>query len=106
MRCDPSGERGFYKVQDRIICRCEEVLESEIRQAIRDGARTLTGVKLRTRAGMGLCQGKTCQRLVALILAEKTGQSASEMMPITHRAPCRPIKASTLLPEPTDASRR
>jgi NAD(P)H-nitrite reductase large subunit len=93
-------------VKDRIICRCEEVRESEIRQAIRDGARTLTGIKLRTRAGMGLCQGKTCQRLVAMILAEEAGQSLAEIVPITHRAPCRPIRASTFVVEGTDASGR
>ena len=81
---------------DRMICRCEEVFESEIRQAIRQGARTLTGIKLRTRAGMGLCQGKTCQRLVARILAEETGQPLSEILPITRRPPCRPIKAGAL----------
>ena len=52
---------------------------------------------------MGLCQGKTCQKLVARILAEETGQSIAEIMPITQRAPCRPIKASTLIAEPTDA---
>jgi bacterioferritin-associated ferredoxin len=91
-------------VEDRIICRCEEVRESEIRQAIRDGARTLTGIKLRTRAGMGLCQGKTCQRLVAMILAEETEQSPAEIMPITHRAPCRPVRVSTLVAEGADAT--
>jgi NAD(P)H-nitrite reductase large subunit len=102
MKYGASNEKGTNKVQDRIICRCEEVLESEIRQAIRDGARTLTGIKLRTRAGMGLCQGKTCQKLVARILAEETGQSISDIMPITQRAPCRPVKANTLVTEPTD----
>ena len=43
--------------KDLIICRCEEVTEGEIKKAIRSGARTITGIKRRTRAGMGLCQG-------------------------------------------------
>ena len=45
-----------------IICRCEEVSEGEILDAIHGilGARTLDGVKRRTRAGMGRCQSGFC----------------------------------------------
>ena len=58
-----------------IICRCETVTEAEIRQAIRRpvGARTIDGVKRRTRAGMGRCQGGFCCPRVAQILSEETG---------------------------------
>lgn len=79
-----------------LVCRCEEVTEEEIRQAIREGARTITGVKRRTRAGMGLCQGKTCQRLVARIIAEETGQKIEEIEPATDRPPVRPIPFGVL----------
>ena len=42
--------------QDKVfLCRCEEVTQEEIEEAIRDGATTLTGIKKRTHAGMGLC---------------------------------------------------
>ena len=61
------------KQDDIIICRCQEVTRQEILQAIADGAVTVDGVKKRTRAGMGLCQGKTCERLIARIVAEQTG---------------------------------
>ena len=45
-----------------IICRCEMVTEGEILDAIHRplGARSLDGVKLRTRAGMGRCQAGFC----------------------------------------------
>ncbi|MBE5842328.1 MAG: NAD(P)/FAD-dependent oxidoreductase [Butyrivibrio sp.] len=45
-----------------IICRCEMVTEGEILDAIHRplGARTLDGVKRRTRAGMGRCQAGFC----------------------------------------------
>ena len=58
-----------------IICRCETVTEAEIRAAIRRpvGARTIDGVKRRTRAGMGRCQGGFCMPRVADIIAEETG---------------------------------
>jgi len=44
----------------QIVCRCEQVTEREIIDAIQDGARTLDGLKFRTRAGMGRCQGGFC----------------------------------------------
>jgi NAD(P)H-nitrite reductase large subunit len=77
---------------DLIICRCEEVLRGEIRQAIAEGATTLVEIKWRTRAGMGLCQAKTCRRLVTQILAEQTGRPVAEIHPSTHRPPVRPVE--------------
>jgi len=43
-----------------VVCRCELVTEAEIHDAIVHGARTLDGLKFRTRAGMGRCQGGFC----------------------------------------------
>lgn len=79
-----------------LICRCEEVTEEEIRQAIRDGASDIAGVKRRTRAGMGLCQGHTCSKLVARIIAEETGKRLAEIQPATIRPPVRPVTAKAL----------
>ena len=58
-----------------IVCRCETVTEAEIRAAIRRpvGARSVDGVKRRTRAGMGRCQGGFCMPRVAAIISEETG---------------------------------
>ena len=77
---------------DLVICRCEEITRAEIKEAIRNGMRTLNGVKRITRAGMGLCQGQTCQRLVAQILSEELGISAAEIDPTTARGPVRPLR--------------
>jgi glycerol-3-phosphate dehydrogenase len=59
----------------RVICRCETVTEGEIVDAIRQpvGARTVDGVKRRTRAGMGRCQGGFCGPRVTQILARELG---------------------------------
>lgn len=59
----------------RVICRCETVTEGEIVAAIHApcGARTVDGVKRRTRAGMGRCQGGFCGPRVAAILARELG---------------------------------
>ena len=82
--------------EDILICRCKEVTKAEIIEAIRDGATTIDGVKRRTKAGMGLCQGKTCERLVAKIISEETGISMDKLLPSTKRIPVRPVKIGVI----------
>lgn len=82
--------------EDILICRCKEVTKAEIIEAIRDGATTIDGVKKRTKAGMGLCQGKTCERLVAKIISEETGISMDKLLPSTKRIPVRPVKIGVI----------
>ncbi len=58
----------------KIVCRCEGVTEGEILAALRQNpkARDLDGVKRRTRAQMGRCQGGFCMpRILELIAAEQ-----------------------------------
>ena len=57
----------------QLVCRCELVTEAEIVDAIDRGARTLDGVKFRTRAGMGRCQGGFCTWRCLELLAERRG---------------------------------
>ncbi len=61
------------KAYGRIICRCETITEGEILDAIHApaGARDVDGVKRRTRAGMGRCQGGFCGSKVVEILARE-----------------------------------
>ena len=60
-----------------IICRCEMVTEGEIIDAIRRplGAKSLDGVKRRTRAGMGRCQSGFCSPRTMEILARERDMS-------------------------------
>ena len=62
-----------------IICRCEKVTKAEIIEAIRNGATTIDGIKFRTRAGMGRCQGGYCTLKVMKILSEKLGIPFNEI---------------------------
>lgn len=64
-----------------VICRCETVTEGEIIDAIRRplGARTLDGVKRRTRAGMGRCQAGFCSPKVMEILSRELGIPLSQI---------------------------
>jgi len=59
----------------KIICRCETITEGEILRAIRTnpGARDLDGVKRRTRAQMGRCQGGFCGPQIVELLAKELG---------------------------------
>ena len=65
----------------RIICRCETITEGEIIDAIHApaGARDVDGVKRRTRAGMGRCQGGFCGSKVVEILARELGVEMNEI---------------------------
>ncbi len=58
-----------------VICRCETITEGEIVDAIHrvPGAKSLDGVKRRTRAGMGRCQGGFCSPRVMEILSRELG---------------------------------
>lgn len=59
----------------KIVCRCEGISEGEILDAIRSNppARDLDGVKRRTRAGMGRCQGGFCAPYVMELIAKEQG---------------------------------
>lgn len=64
-----------------MICRCEGISEGEILDAIHRpvGATTVDGVKRRTRAGMGRCQGGFCSPKVVAILARELGVEMEEI---------------------------
>lgn len=59
----------------KVVCRCETVTEGEILQAIRTnpGAKDLDGVKRRTRAQMGRCQGGFCGPQIVELLSRELG---------------------------------
>ena len=60
----------------RVVCRCEEVSEGEIVDAIGSAlpATGMDAIKRRTRAGMGRCHGGFCTPRVMEILARETGR--------------------------------
>lgn len=73
-----------------IICRCEEITYEEVIDAIKNGATTVDDVKRYIHTGTGLCQGKTCGRLIAQIIAKEL----NIQMPVSGnpRPPVRPIR--------------
>ena len=85
---------------DNIICRCEEITEQEIRDAIRQfDLKTVNDVKRLTGAGMGLCQGRSCEPLIRRIMAQETSRGINEVQPLGRRPPTKPIKLKALAKE-------
>ena len=82
--------------RDVIICRCEDVTYGEIVDAIDAGLRTTEEIKRVLRTGMGPCQGRTCSRLIARIIAEKTGAKIADVPYPVVRPPSRPVEIGTL----------
>ncbi len=77
-----------------IICRCEEVTLAQIDEAKRSGAGSVNELKLRTRAAMGACQGRTCLRLLATLCS---GTAEPPRDTATSRWPVRPVRFEALV---------
>ena len=80
----------------RIICRCEDVTEEEIIEAIHMGFDSLESLKRHLRVGTGPCQGRTCVPLIMGILARETGKRPDEIEVPTHRPPIKPVPVGAL----------
>ena len=65
----------------RIVCRCEQITEKEVIDALSNplGAKTLSSVKYRCRAGMGRCQGGFCTQHVVRIMEEQFNMSVKDI---------------------------
>jgi NAD(P)H-nitrite reductase large subunit len=79
-----------------LACRCMEISEHSVRDAIKKGANTVDAVKRATMAGMGLCQSKTCFNIIAGLISEETKIPLSQIRPMKIRVPVRPVKISSL----------
>ena len=80
------------------ICRCEEVSLEMIRDSVIElGATDARTVKLFTRCGMGMCQGRICGRSVTEIVTQLSGIEATSQERISSAA--RPIVSPILLGE-------
>jgi D-hydroxyproline dehydrogenase subunit alpha len=81
---------------DTIVCRCEDVSVQAVRAALADGEPTVRAVKIRTRAGMGCCQGRMCGYLVSRLIARHTGAGLDRIEPDSPRPPVKPIPLGAL----------
>ncbi len=81
---------------ETVVCRCESVTVREVKEALVDGDATVRGVKIRTRAGMGRCQGRMCSALIRQLIRRETGTPLGEILLDTPRAPIKPIPLHAL----------
>lgn len=81
---------------ETVLCRCEEVTAGRVRNDVRTyGADDLRSLKLLSRVGMGLCQGRICGHATATILAAETGREP-DLLPIVSRPIVTPVPLRTL----------
>ena len=77
-----------------LVCRCEDVTDHELLQAMAKGHTDIESVKRYTGFGTGWCQGKQCVVACARLLAQMTGRAPE--MPITPRPPLHPLPLGVL----------
>ena len=80
-----------------IICRCEEITKQQVVDAILEGITSVSGIRKRTRAGMGFCQGKSCGRQIKQLIMEHTDIPEEQLEPARIRPPVRPIPIQVVI---------
>lgn len=84
--------RLSWLTPDTIVCRCEEVTSQQIKTAVGQYQATdVKTVKLTTRCGMGLCQGRVCGHVVTALTATLSGRDPAEVGEFTSRPIVKPI---------------
>ena len=84
---------------ETLVCRCEGVTRAEIERAVACGYTHQLSLKLKTRTGMGLCQGRMCRPALAQLMARALGCSPAESGLYHPRAPVRPVPLKVLAGE-------
>jgi bacterioferritin-associated ferredoxin len=80
-----------------IVCRCEDVALEEIENLIASGVDDVEEIKRFLHVGMGPCQGKSCGRLIAKIVKDKTGKPVRESF--RARPPAVALRMGSILGE-------
>jgi len=73
--------------KNTIVCRCEDIAWTEVEAAVTGGITDPEELKRFLHVGMGPCQGRTCGRLTARIIAQKTGKDISNLKSTGQRPP-------------------
>lgn len=83
-------------MEKMIVCRCEEVSMEDLKETADKYKCSAREVKLRTRAAMGFCGGRTCRKAVDAVLEEATGEKPGNDVPLKVQPPVRPVSLSVL----------
>ncbi|SFF31621.1 NAD(P)/FAD-dependent oxidoreductase [Streptomyces mirabilis] len=91
---------------DTVVCRCEDVTAGALRQAAElTGSRGLRSLKLTTRAGLGLCQGRTCGRTVEDMLTGSNEPGLLDLGRTAHRPVAIPVRLGELAASTSTSNR-
>lgn len=79
-----------------LIDREENITAAQVRQAISEEAITINDVKRRTRAGMGISQGRDTEYVIARMIHAQAGVPLADLTPMTARPPTRLISLEAM----------
>ena len=81
---------------ETLLCRCEEISAGRVREEAALGCRDLNRLKVRTRAGMGPCQGRMCGLSMAEVMADEAGSEVDRIAFFRIRPPIKPVSLAEL----------
>ena len=92
---------GIYELATptTVVCPCEDVTVGQVVECLRRGLGDVNAIKSATRAGMGLCQGRSCARQVLALVARHLAKPMSELPGFTPRPPVRPVPLGLIADE-------
>lgn len=85
-----------------LLCRCESVTVESVSKLVASGVVDIGALKRSTRAGMGSCQGRYCQRHLASLIEEATGSMPKAEQLFEARLPAKPTAIGALIEEKPD----
>ncbi|WP_341771195.1 (2Fe-2S)-binding protein [Pseudomaricurvus hydrocarbonicus] len=96
---DPEDIPKTLLKDEAIVCKCEQVSVGDIHSMLTDNqfVSTASSLKLLTRAGMGLCQGRYCQHILVRLIAEQRNIPEQQVGPYTAQFPSKPLAVAKIL---------
>ncbi|ABY43842.1 MULTISPECIES: (2Fe-2S)-binding protein [Bacillus cereus group] len=77
--------------ENLIVCRCEEVTYGQLQSTIAEYNCSARELKLRTRAGMGFCGGRTCRMTIERMVENANPNISQNEIPLKHQPPVRAV---------------
>lgn len=81
---------------DLIICRCEEISYKTLKNTAEEFQCSSRELKLRTRAAMGYCGGRSCRSMIDKITDSNKDKQNKEYISLKYQPPVRPINFGNL----------
>ena len=92
-----NSDHSIFLEKDVEICRCEGIKYSTLENVLENGYTSISELKLKSRIGMGPCQGRYCGQIVLDILKNNFGIKVKETDFVTPRVPFMPINIENFL---------